>query len=601
MQLNYRTRMILYNMTLYIGSFIFIYFLVLQGFWYISIDNKVNETQETVQDAQLAMVETLKLYNKPLEVAQEDFNQNYRLYYNRLNRFVGQRFLLYNSEGHFLLDSYNSNDRPYVNDEMALSMDNQSQVMTVRTHNKKTQLFYAAPLKIDTTTIGYIVTIDHLNITDTLVKSFTLLYAFGGIIGFIALFVVILNFTNHMISPLKELTELSGKIADGHYDVTIQYFKNDEIGDLTQVYNNMTKNINMSVRQLDSERKRLASLLAALDDGVLGLDKDGRVISYNSYIRTYFNVNNPKSVYDFQYQSFLRDIYDKLRSGVPHVIEEIEVDNRQLLIIGSPTSGNDLEVNYLILIRNITAHRHLEKEQKKFISSVSHELRTPLTTIIGYTDMLLRRNIEDKAIISKSLNSINKEGHRLLRLVDDLINIHQYDLPEFDINKTNVNIYQLLETVVEHMRVKSSTKEIDILLSGDPNMPMVFGDYDRLQQLFTNIIHNSIKYSDRGDIINVFAALNHEDPNYVTVSVRDYGIGISDNEKSKIFDAFYRVEEDRARSDGEGGAGIGLNLVKEIVDKHNGHIQVDSHEGEGTNMIVNLPVINLEDEEVNHE
>ncbi len=601
MQLNYRTRLILYNMTLYVGSFIFIYFLVLQGLWYISIDNKKAETQQTVRDAQLAVVETLKLYNKPEKTAVEDFNQNYRLYYNRLNRFIDQRFLLYNAEGQFLMDSYNGYDLPDINDELSLSVENHQPVMTVRTENNNTHLLYAAPLKIDSNTVGYIVTINRLNITDAMTKSFTLLYAFGALLCFITLFMVVLTFANHMISPLKELTELSGKIAEGHYDVTVQYFKKDEIGDLTHVYNNMTRNINMAIRQLDSERKRLASLLAALDDGVLGLDQNGRVISYNSYIRTYFNVSSPKSIYDFQHQSFLRDIYDKLRSGVPHVIEEIEIDNKQLLLIGSPTSGSDLEVNYLILIRNITAHKQLEKEQKKFISSVSHELRTPLTTIIGYTDMLLRRNVEDRAVITKSLNSINKEGHRLLRLVDDLINIHQYDLPEFDINKSNVNLYQLLETVVEHMRVKSFTKDIDILLGGDPDMPMVFGDYDRLQQLFTNIIHNSIKYSNRGDVINVFAALNHENPNYVTVSVRDYGIGISENEKARIFDAFYRVEEDRARSDGEGGAGIGLNLVKEILDKHNGYIRVDSHEDEGTNMIVNLPVIQLEDEGNSHE
>ncbi len=242
----------------------------------------------------------------------------------------------------------------------------------------------------------------------------------------------------------------------------------------------------------------------------------------------------------------------------------------------------------MIVIRNITATKQFRKEQQKFISSVSHELRTPLTTIIGYTDMLTRRQVVDHAILERSLLTINREGHRLLRLVDDLLNVNQFDRAEFDVKKTNVDLHSLLVDVVEQMEIKSHQNDIDIVYKSDEHLPEIFGDYDRLQQLFINVLHNAIKYSDTRDIIDVVSTLNDDN---IVVSIRDYGVGISDIEQQKIFSAFYRVEEDRARSIGEGGAGLGLYLVKQIVDKHNGSIAIESFVGEGTNIIVTLPIL----------
>ena len=242
----------------------------------------------------------------------------------------------------------------------------------------------------------------------------------------------------------------------------------------------------------------------------------------------------------------------------------------------------------MIIIRNVTATKQFQNEQKKFISSVSHELRTPLTTIIGYTDMLTRRQVVDPEILNRSLSTINREGHRLLRLVDDLLNVNQFDKIEFDVKKANLDLHALLIDVVDQMQIKSSQNDIEINYKSDENLPEILGDYDRLQQLFINVLHNAIKYSDKGDIIDVVST--REDGSIV-VSIRDYGVGISDVEKDRIFNAFYRVDEDRARSEGEGGAGLGLYLVKQIVEKHNGTIRVDSQVGEGTNVIVTLPVI----------
>ena len=146
----------------------------------------------------------------------------------------------------------------------------------------------------------------------------------------------------------------------------------------------------------------------------------------------------------------------------------------------------------------------------------------------------------------------------------------------------------LLHDVVDQMRVKGWQKEIEITYKSEPDLPLILGDYDRLSQMFINILHNAIKYSDKGGIIDVI--LTGED-GWLAASIRDYGTGIDPAQKDMIFSAFYRVEEDRARSEGEGGAGLGLYLVKQIAEKHNGRITIDSKVGEGTNVTIRLPVL----------
>ena len=460
--------------------------------------------------------------------------------------------------------------------------------MTLKNIDNASVLYYVSPIEIDNNFLGYVGFIYSLDNMDSFLSLCTLLFVIGGILGLTILVVVTLSFSKHFVQPIKDLTRISSEINKGNYNVMVHYSRDDEIGDLTQVFNKMSQNVNNVILQLESERKRLASVLASLDDGLLAIDKKGNIITSNSYIKTYFNISNPKTIYDFQYQSFLRDMFDDLKNGKDHISEEIDCNGRNLLIIGSPIREAGYEENYMIIIRNVTATKQFQNEQKKFISSVSHELRTPLTTIIGYTDMLTRRQVVDPEILNRSLSTINREGHRLLRLVDDLLNVNQFDKIEFDVKKANLDLHALLIDVVDQMQIKSGQNDIEINYKSDENLPEVLGDYDRLQQLFINVLHNAIKYSDKGDIIDVVST--REDGNIV-VSIRDYGVGISDVEKDRIFNAFYRVDEDRARSEGEGGAGLGLYLVKQIVEKHNGTIRVDSQVGEGTNVIVTLPVI----------
>lgn len=587
MQMTYRGRMIVYNIALFIATFIIVIFCVIQGVTYYYINQAKDKLGVMSQDAVLYIGQELKASSS--EAANETrYIDNSLAFSKSIAQLENSRVILFDAAGNAIADSVSIPDNQFLSNEIELSRQKDSPVMTLKNIDSASVLYYVSPIEIDNNFLGYVGFIYSLDNMDSFLSLCTLLFVIGGILGLTILVVVTLSFSKHFVQPIKDLTRISSEINKGNYNVMVHYSRDDEIGDLTQVFNKMSQNVNNVILQLESERKRLASVLASLDDGLLAIDKKGNIITSNSYIKTYFNISNPKTIYDFQYQSFLRDMFDDLKNGKDHISEEIDCNGRNLLIIGSPIREAGYEENYMIIIRNVTATKQFQNEQKKFISSVSHELRTPLTTIIGYTDMLTRRQVVDPEILNRSLSTINREGHRLLRLVDDLLNVNQFDKIEFDVKKANLDLHALLIDVVDQMQIKSGQNDIEINYKSDENLPEVLGDYDRLQQLFINVLHNAIKYSDKGDIIDVVST--REDGNIV-VSIRDYGVGISDVEKDRIFNAFYRVDEDRARSEGEGGAGLGLYLVKQIVEKHNGTIRVDSQVGEGTNVIVTLPVI----------
>ena len=587
MQMTYRGRMIVYNIALFIATFIIVIFCVIQGVTYYYINQAKDKLGVMSQDAVLYIGQELKASSS--EAANETrYIDNSLAFSKSIAQLENSRVILFDAAGSAIADSVSIPDNQFLSNEIELSRQKDSPVMTLKNIDNASVLYYVSPIEIDNNFLGYVGFIYSLDNMDSFLSLCTLLFVIGGILGLTILVVVTLSFSKHFVQPIKDLTRISSEINKGNYNVMVHYSRDDEIGDLTQVFNKMSQNVNNVILQLESERKRLASVLASLDDGLLAIDKKGNIITSNSYIKTYFNISNPKTIYDFQYQSFLRDMFDDLKNGKDHISEEIDCNGRNLLIIGSPIREAGYEENYMIIIRNVTATKQFQNEQKKFISSVSHELRTPLTTIIGYTDMLTRRQVVDPEILNRSLSTINREGHRLLRLVDDLLNVNQFDKIEFDVKKANLDLHALLIDVVDQMQIKSSQNDIEINYKSDENLPEILGDYDRLQQLFINVLHNAIKYSEKGDIIDVVST--REDGNIV-VSIRDYGVGISDVEKDRIFNAFYRVDEDRARSEGEGGAGLGLYLVKQIVEKHNGTIRVDSQVGEGTNVIVTLPVI----------
>lgn len=587
--LNYHHKIILYNLLIYTITIAGAVFFAVQFTWFNSIRAIQNDLLQSGLDTNLYIQQqTASLKTNDEKAAY--LNANASELYTSIVPFSRCHTELLALDGTVLAFNGGFEEPMHLTAEYEKCRDTGEPNFSVRNDNGLTELWMVTPiLSKDNTVIGYTGYIFSLATALGIEHYLFSVLVITGVIGLGVLWICVSKFSNGFLRPIKDLTRISAEVNKGNYNMVIQYKKDDEIGDLTAVYNTMTQNINNVIMQLKSERQRLGSVLASLDDGLIALDRDGNIIASNSYLKTYFNVSNPKSVYDFRYQSFLRDIFDSLKQGQDFISEEVDCNGLQLLLTGSPIREPNVEENYMIIIRNVTATKTFEREQQKFISSVSHELRTPLTTIIGYTDMLKRRNVQDPQLLGSSLDTINHEGHRLVRLVDDLLSANSTQATEFTVRLTNVDLDALLRGVVDQMRIKCWQKEIEISYKAERNLKDVLGDYDRLSQIFINIIHNAMKYSEPGGIIDV--VLTEENNQYLSVSIRDFGVGIDPAKKDFIFSAFYRVDEDRSRSNGEGGAGLGLYLVKQVVEKHNGKIRVDSEVGEGTNITVLLPVV----------
>jgi two-component system phosphate regulon sensor histidine kinase PhoR len=216
---------------------------------------------------------------------------------------------------------------------------------------------------------------------------------------------------------------------------------------------------------------------------------------------------------------------------------------------------------------------------------VSHELRTPLTSIKGFISTLLQDidSYYDTDTIHEFYTIIDLECDRLIRLINDLLNVSRIEAGRaLDLNPSPVRVSEIVEKVV--IAQKSYSANHDFKIEMDPDIPVIVGDRDKIDQILTNLINNAVNYSPKGGIITISG---HKIDGAVRVIVADTGIGISKEQLSKVFDRFHRIDNRDTRK--VGGTGIGLYLVKHLVEAHGGKVWVESEVGNGSQFIFELP------------
>lgn len=228
---------------------------------------------------------------------------------------------------------------------------------------------------------------------------------------------------------------------------------------------------------------------------------------------------------------------------------------------------------------------HLKKERNEFLASISHELRTPLTYVKGYADVAKREGISEEER-NKYLQIIHEEAEHISSLVKDLFDLAKIDQHTFVIKKEKVNLCEFTNKIVKKVRPTFKKKGIELIHSC-PNGLFAMIDRPRFEQVVINLLDNSLKYSNSNSSVKLFVECNQSDK--IVVSVIDEGIGIPKDETPFIFNRLYRVEKSRSRE--SGGSGLGLSIVKEIVEAHGGHINIYSELGKGTKVTIELEAI----------
>lgn len=412
-------------------------------------------------------------------------------------------------------------------------------------------------------------------------------------IGFGALIALILGvFLSRSISvPIKNLTEYAGKIADGKFDASIEPQGNDEIGILTNTFNIMSQRLKQTLDEISGEKDKIEVVLENMADGIVAFDSLGNSVHINPAAEKLLSLEKNKS---YKFDEFFEML--GLSVKLSEVIEsedfeendiQFDIDETVVNVHFAPyKTENSRTEGIIVAFQDITKQQKLDDTRKAFVADVSHELRTPITNIKSYSETLLDADIEDAETTKNFLKVINNESDRMARLVNDLLVLSQFDYSKVKFKFSDVNITELVNDTVNAMRIEAKNRNFTFDYIVRNNVPeTIVIDRDRISQVVTNIISNAFKYTKDGGIITVILSAVADN---VLITVVDNGVGIPEKDLPHIFDRFYRV--DKARSRAQGGTGLGLAIAKEIIEAHSGSITIESKYGEGSTVIITLPV-----------
>jgi len=249
--------------------------------------------------------------------------------------------------------------------------------------------------------------------------------------------------------------------------------------------------------------------------------------------------------------------------------------------------------------------KELDRLKSNFLATVSHELRTPLTSIIGYSEMLVEGLAGDLTAEQRDfVQTIRDKGEQLLQLIKGLLDLSKLESGTMSLRKTQTDALSILRDVAQTMTPTARKKDVEIAVEVENGLPLIWADTERLRQVFLNLTENAIKFTPANGRVTLSAKLTSveaarpEDAGGLVIMsarrtaiefrVADTGIGIPEDERARVFDAFYQVDSSSTRE--QGGTGLGLSIVRRLVDGHDGNVRITDNQPKGTVFVVTIPV-----------
>lgn len=412
----------------------------------------------------------------------------------------------------------------------------------------------------------------------------------------IALFItVVLGFfiARSITVPINDVTEKAEKMANGDFSQEVSVKSDDEIGRLAEMFNLLRQQLNLTLSEISNEKSKLETILKYMADGMIAVDLSGHIIHANPAAMAMLNITED-DMENKHYNDMIRNynenlIFDKLRENSK------DGGVADVFFYGGSTFAvrydrfkdeNGQDVGIIMILQDITERQKLENMQMDFVANVSHELKTPLTTIKSYTETLLTGQVDNQETEEQFLNIIDTETDRMNRLVKELLQLSRLDYKQEKWNKKESNLISLLKSAVTKVELTAKNKNQHLnYIFDDSQKIMAVIDKDGIEQVLLNVLSNAIKYTQEGGRIDIDALQAGKTAQLI---ITDNGIGIPENELARVFERFFRV--DRARSRAMGGTGLGLAISKQIIEEHNGNIEIESKEGKGTKVTITLPL-----------
>lgn len=424
-------------------------------------------------------------------------------------------------------------------------------------------------------------------------------------LGFGILIVMSLN------RSLKKIKGGAQRIANGDFSQTIQVHSRDEIGELGQTFNQMADRLKESYSRLALEKQRDEALLESMGEGMVAVDESNKVVLVNSVATQLLELESRTAavgksifetykIYDAKLQPIKdtdQPVYITLKTGHPSgdAFTFQRKDNKKILLgINSyPVTLNQKTVGAIMILRDVTKEKEVDRMKTEFISLASHQLRTPLSAIKWFTEMLISGDAGK--LTPEQLDfaqNVSDSAERMIELVNSLLNISRIESGRIIIDPRPTDLKQLVTGIVNDLKAKTEERKQTLIISVHKDLPKINLDPRLISQVYLNLLTNAIKYTPKGGEITVLISKKDDQ---VISQVTDNGYGIPKSEQGKIFQKFFRagniikVETD--------GTGLGLYLIKAIVESSGGKIWFESQEGKGTSFWFTLPLSGMKAKE----
>jgi two-component system phosphate regulon sensor histidine kinase PhoR len=508
---------------------------------------------------------------------------------------LGARVTLIAADGTVLADSFeppaangNLRDRPEVRDALT-----QGQGANER-HSTSTgdEMFYVAvPFGLRDAPTGVArVGVPLTTIAQAQTRLATTVFMAALLAAGIALALAVL-IARRTTQPLLELRTMAARLADGDLEVQVPIPPDQEVAALAQDFNLMASRLRQLLAAVETERRRLATVLATMSDGILMLNSAKTVTLANQAAERLLNISSSMLSLSLStlpigpaLQAAIQRIDDQRADNRTVVVEEVVIVPTQrslrAVVTQLPPFAHD---QTLVVLQDLTDLRAAEQARRTFLANISHDLRTPLASLQAIIETLRDGALEDRATADDFLRRMDAEVQGLNRLISEFLELTRIESGQLELVPSPIDLQALLATVAARMAAQARQRGSTIDLSLPANLPVMHVDGPRIGQVLLNLLQNALMYTPRGGQITIGAEIQAE---HVAIWVRDSGAGIPPADVAHIFERFYKA--DRARSGG--GTGLGLAIAKHLIERHGGGIWAESQLGQGTTITFTLPL-----------
>lgn len=530
---------------------------------------------------------TKSIYKKQAEERIIDVTNIYAENYSSYDKVVKNvpkdyRVTVVDKAGKVLSDSETadvSNMENHIDrEEIVAALHGKTVAVTRRSDTTNKDMVYSA-VKVNLSADDYVFVrvstpVDSVNLyaTSTILPNFYVLIA--AIIAAVILSVVL---TKSLVKPMAEIKNSLIALNNGTFTPSTPSEKDPEINKMMSEINDIGAKLSDTITTVSEDNKKLDYILNNVSDGIVVITADGNIEVMNDNAKLVFGVKNDAISSNYTVLSanekFISAVSDAVNERINKVFEFTTAAHDVYL-----TSIRCLDGGMtIIVLSDITAVKHGEEIRSEFFANASHELKTPLTAIKGFNDVI---GMKSKDGDIKTLSAkIDKEVNRVVSLIDDMLNLSKLETTNTPIVE-KVDLIAVAREAEESISALARDKNVNIEISGEGTVEM---EKDHAYELVKNLMENAVRYNEDGG--HVFVSVD-EKTDKVTLKVKDDGIGIDEENQSRIFERFYRVNKSRSRE--TGGTGLGLSIVKHVAELYGAKLTLSSTLGAGTEITVSF-------------